>query len=170
MPHPDREIIRFTDLKKARKTIFGGAKKGNPQRAGVVRRYVYTRKREKIAFYSEPPIAGTPYKVYTDLDAFGGALFRAFKKSPLYDWYSRSTTWGGMAQAFIEVSASKSEPTQDRIGDYAIWGNIKPRRTTLPTLFFVESVDEIVNKMNTRYSIYVVNAIGVSILRRAEGM
>jgi hypothetical protein len=152
--------------RETREIIYAYGKKKASAAAGVVRRWVFTRKREKLAFYSDTPPANTPYRIFVDLESFGGALFREYKKSPLYNWYSRSASWGNNAQAFIQVNAYRADPNQERQGQYDIWGNVKKRRDTKPTIFFVESVDEITAKMNTRYSTYVCDAIGVSILHK----
>ena len=133
--------------------------------SGVSRRWVYSQRDRKLVFTSEP-IGHAPYReVYRDLDSFGKALLKKFKASPLWAWYSRSS-WGGYCQASIRVYATRT--SDGYVSEHYIWGQIRQRSHHKPKAFFNDSVVEIIHKLNTRYSIYVVDELALRILHHGK--
>jgi hypothetical protein len=136
------------------------------RRFGVYRRWVYDKPEEKIALYvdSNPP-ANTRWTAYTDaeLSDFIEDLYQRFKDSPLWNWYSRSSTWASTGQVFLETSAWRldSEYVQEK---ELFAKQVYSRATTKPKEFFRKSVEQLVDQMLKRYNVHLIHVLGVRLL------
>jgi hypothetical protein len=134
--------------------------------SGVVRLWRYDRAEEKIALYVDTaPPANTPYEAYTDfeLEAFIESLYVRFKKSPLWNWYSRSSTWAKYGQAFVETTAYRIDSEAIHT-EKEVFGKVKPRKGNTASVFFDESTHEIAQPMLKRYQVHIVDGLGVRLL------